>query len=136
MKAFQSYITKRQGFTIVELLIVIVVIGILATIAIVAYNGFQARARNAKTASAASAYIKGLSIYAAINQSYPASGDFTCLGLAYCRGGTWAGSSSFDTSLKSVMGAQLPAPGLSAYNDNASSGSVALAYLPSAVTSH
>lgn len=35
---------KRQGFTIVELLIVIVVIGILAAISIVAYTGISKRA--------------------------------------------------------------------------------------------
>lgn len=37
-----------QGFTIVELLIVIVVIGILAAITVVAYNGIQDRSRVAK----------------------------------------------------------------------------------------
>lgn len=36
---------RRDGFTIVELLIVIVVIGILAAITIVAFNGVQERAR-------------------------------------------------------------------------------------------
>jgi len=36
---------KINGFTIVELLIVIVVIGILASISIVAYSGIQNRAR-------------------------------------------------------------------------------------------
>ena len=34
-----------NGFTIVELLIVIVIIGILAAITIVAYNGITARAQ-------------------------------------------------------------------------------------------
>ena len=37
--------TSKQGFTIVELLIVIVVIAILAAITIVAYNGIQNRAK-------------------------------------------------------------------------------------------
>ena len=36
--------SKKSGFTIVELLIVIVVIGILAAITVVAYNGIQSRA--------------------------------------------------------------------------------------------
>ena len=36
---------KKNGFTIVELLIVIVVIAILAAITIVAYNGIQQRAK-------------------------------------------------------------------------------------------
>jgi prepilin-type N-terminal cleavage/methylation domain-containing protein len=42
---------KHNGFTIVELLIVIVVIGILAAITIVSYNGVQTRAANARTSS-------------------------------------------------------------------------------------
>ena len=37
---------RPDGFTIVELLIVIVVIAILAAITIVAFNGIQDRARN------------------------------------------------------------------------------------------
>lgn len=40
----QPFRTNRQGFTIVELLIVIIVIAILATITLVAYNGMQTRA--------------------------------------------------------------------------------------------
>ncbi len=38
---------RRQGFTIVELLIVIVVIAILAAISVVAYTGIQDRANDA-----------------------------------------------------------------------------------------
>ena len=37
--------TKRMGFTIVELLIVVVVIAILASITVVSYNGIQERTR-------------------------------------------------------------------------------------------
>jgi len=46
----------RNGFTIVELLIVIVVIGILSAISVVAYNGVQSRAQ----LSAASAQVNQL----------------------------------------------------------------------------
>lgn len=54
---------NRQGFTIVELLIVIVVIAILAAITVVAYNGIQTRANNAKRDSDVTLYAKA--IYAA-----------------------------------------------------------------------
>src|SRR5262249_27195549 len=42
---------RNQGFTIVELLIVIVVIGILALLVITTYSGIQAKARNSKRSS-------------------------------------------------------------------------------------
>ena len=42
----QTHFYARQGFTIVELLIVVVVIAILAAITIVSYNGITARARD------------------------------------------------------------------------------------------
>jgi len=38
-------VKRRQGFTIVELLIVIVIIAVLATVTVVAYNGMQSRAQ-------------------------------------------------------------------------------------------
>lgn len=42
---------RNEGFTIVELLIVIVVIGILALLVITTYSGIQAKARNSKRSS-------------------------------------------------------------------------------------
>ena len=70
-----EYIMKRQGFTIVELLIVIVVIGILAAITIVAYNGVQTRAKNAQTQSALSGVAKKIEVYYAENGNYPSTGN-------------------------------------------------------------
>lgn len=42
---------RNQGFTIVELLIVIVVIGILALLVITTYSGIQSKARNSERSS-------------------------------------------------------------------------------------
>lgn len=73
-------IRRRQGFTIVELLIVIVVIGILAAITIVAYNGIQTRAENSTTANGLAAYAKAFGLFAADNGSYPSTSVYPCLG--------------------------------------------------------
>jgi len=64
---------RREGFTIVELLIVIVVIGILAAITIVAYNGIQQRGRDAQRESDISTIVKALEMYFAENGSFPSS---------------------------------------------------------------
>lgn len=59
--------SRRRGFTIVELLIVIVVIGILAAIVIVAYNGIKARADEASLQSEVSQLNKKLLVYKVTN---------------------------------------------------------------------
>lgn len=56
---------NRQGFTIVELLIVIVVIGILAAITIVAYNGIQNKARATTVVSGIKSVEKAFTLFAA-----------------------------------------------------------------------
>lgn len=61
-----------QGFTIVELLVVIVVIGILAAIIVVAYNGIQGRALDSRRLSDAKLIIKALEMYKINNGTYPA----------------------------------------------------------------
>ncbi|HEU0266825.1 MAG TPA: type II secretion system protein [Candidatus Saccharimonadaceae bacterium] len=71
-------LNRSEGFTLVELLIVIVVIGILAAITLVAYNGVQQKAHTASAQSAASEVVKKASIYATENNgSFPA--DYTYL---------------------------------------------------------
>ena len=58
---------NKQGFTIVELLIVVVVIAILAAITIVAFNGIQNRARDAALKSEVTDARKQLGIFATTN---------------------------------------------------------------------
>ena len=68
--------TKNQGFTIVELLIVVVVIAILAAITIVSYAGITARANESAIKLQASNFQKKAEMYKAEKGNYPvAVGD-------------------------------------------------------------
>ena len=60
-----------QGFTIVELLIVIVVIAILAAISIAVYTNIQQRAKNTAIINAASQSLKMIQAYIAEYGDYP-----------------------------------------------------------------
>jgi type II secretion system protein G len=62
---------KSQGFTIIELLIVIVIIAILAAITLVAYNGIIARADDSAVQSDLKSNAKLLELYKVDNGSYP-----------------------------------------------------------------
>lgn len=116
---------NKNGFTIVELLIVIVVIGILAAITIVAYNGIQQRAANNRTVTAANSWVKALKLYKADNGRWPAG--WVCLGENYlygvsgtdatgtaqCRQTNATGflvSTSFNNLIRPYLGGKLPDP--------------------------
>ncbi|MGV9001530.1 MAG: prepilin-type N-terminal cleavage/methylation domain-containing protein [Candidatus Saccharimonadaceae bacterium] len=73
--SFTDIKTKSQGFTIVELLIVVVVIAILAAITIVSYNGITNRANASSAAATAASLQKKSELYAADGPTklYPAS---------------------------------------------------------------
>lgn len=63
--------SKKSGFTIVELLIVIVVIGILAAITVVAYNGIQNRATDTERQTDVKAMQTALEVYYIDHGYYP-----------------------------------------------------------------
>lgn len=69
-------INKQQGFTIVELLIVIVVIGILAAIVITTFAGVQKKARDSDRKSDASSMSKQAEVYFGENSKYPSLANF------------------------------------------------------------
>ena len=69
--SFTDIKNKNQGFTIVELLIVVVVIAILAAITIVSYNGITSRANASAAKSTAATWQKKVELYYAENSAYP-----------------------------------------------------------------
>ena len=105
---------KAQGFTIVELLIVIVVIAILAAISIAAYTNIQQRARNTQVRSGVNMYYKAFLQYAAVHSAYPVSSG--CLGAGYPSDVCWKNgevvnrlvSSSLDNALAEFIGGTKP----------------------------
>lgn len=76
-----TYKTKQQGFTIVELLIVIVVIGILAALVITTFTGIQQKARDTERTTDIKALHGQIEAYYAQNGYYPDLGDITTTNL-------------------------------------------------------
>ncbi|NTW62162.1 prepilin-type N-terminal cleavage/methylation domain-containing protein [Candidatus Saccharibacteria bacterium] len=77
---------KDQGFTIVELLVVIVVIGILAAITIVSYTGVSNQAKTAKAQQNASSAATIADLYNNSKGYYP---DTLALFNAYSADAKW-----------------------------------------------
>ncbi len=67
---------KQQGFTIVELLIVIIVIGILAALVITTFTGIQQKARDSERRTDINALVTPVEAYYAQNSKYPTLADF------------------------------------------------------------
>jgi prepilin-type N-terminal cleavage/methylation domain-containing protein len=80
---------RNQGFTIVELLIVIVVIGILALLVITTYSGIQQKARNSQRQTDIATTQTQLEAFFSQNGYYPS--------LANMNSDTW-----LDTNMKSL----------------------------------
>ncbi|MEI9913478.1 MAG: prepilin-type N-terminal cleavage/methylation domain-containing protein [Candidatus Saccharibacteria bacterium] len=66
---------KQNGFTIIELLIVIIVIGILAAIVISTYSGIQVKQRNSKRQTDVQALQTQLEAFYSQNGYYPSLTD-------------------------------------------------------------
>lgn len=88
----------KQGFTIVELIVVILVIGILTSISVVAYNQITSRARDSKRKADVDSIIKNLQIYATRNSALPiGNSDTSQLKTSGARCPSWINSANVDS---------------------------------------
>lgn len=71
---------NKNGFTIVEILIVVVIIGILAAITIIAYRSIQVHSRDSQRASQAKIIATSLEAYYGKNGEYPGCNAVTQTG--------------------------------------------------------
>jgi prepilin-type N-terminal cleavage/methylation domain-containing protein len=111
--SFTDIKTRNQGFTIVELLIVVVVIAILAAITIVSYTGITNRANAAAAQETASNLQKKIETYAADNtagESYPRTlAALTAAGFSYSTPPLWNTDTSNGKSINMTPSASTAA---------------------------
>jgi type IV pilus assembly protein PilA len=89
----------QQGFTLIELMIVIAIIGILAAIAIPAYQNYTIRSQVTEGLSLADGWKTGISEYYAQHGSFPTCSTTVAAGAANCISITGATAGKYVTGV-------------------------------------
>jgi len=91
---------KQQGFTLIELMIVVAIIGILAAIAIPAYQDYTQRAQMGEAFTVVSGAKTAIAEFAQTNGAYPVVADIADLNLDIAAGaaGKYADSLTVETA--------------------------------------
>jgi prepilin-type N-terminal cleavage/methylation domain-containing protein len=77
---------KQNGFTLVELLVVVAIIGLLSTLAVVSLNGIRERARDTKRISDIDAFQKSMELLRTDKGAYNLCGCESTKVLSACAG--------------------------------------------------
>jgi len=89
----------QQGFTLIELMIVVAIVGILAAIAIPAYQDYVARSKISEVMASMGACKTSVTEYAQINNSFP-----TDLAASGCSSTSTKYMASLDVTGGSIVG--------------------------------
>lgn len=128
----------QQGFTLIELMIVIAIIGILAAVALPAYQDYTIRAKASELVLASSAAKNSISEYALVNSTIPhATGvTITAITQGMVRTMSWDGTALTVVGNRTNLGANVtmlltPGGNLAQGITWSCSASVGTKYLPS-----